>query len=70
MADENGNDSADENGNGSTEGGNFGTIQSITGVVVDALFTDELPEIYSALEIDRPGGRRGKDRLRGPAAPR
>jgi len=45
---------ADENGNDSSNGGNVGTIESITGVVVDALFPDELPEIYSALEIDIP----------------
>ena len=46
---------ADEDGNGSSNGGNVGTVEQITGVVVDALFPDELPEIYSALEIKRPG---------------
>jgi F-type H+-transporting ATPase subunit beta len=45
---------ADSNGNG-----NVGTVEQVTGVVVDALFTDQLPEIYSALEIHVPeeGGR-------------
>ena len=39
----------------STEGSskqNVGTIEQVTGVVVDALFPDELPEIYTALTID------------------
>ena len=31
---------------------NVGTIEQVTGVVVDALFPDELPEIYTALTID------------------
>src|SRR5690606_28836570 len=38
------------NGNGNAT--NTGTVESVTGVVVDALFTDDLPEIYSALEIE------------------
>jgi F-type H+/Na+-transporting ATPase subunit beta len=41
---------ADNNGNGT----NKGTIEQVTGVVVDVLFEDELPEIYSALEIKVP----------------
>jgi F-type H+/Na+-transporting ATPase subunit beta len=41
----------DSNENGSSKQ-NVGTIEQVTGVVVDALFTDELPEIYSALTID------------------
>jgi F-type H+-transporting ATPase subunit beta len=47
---------ADSNGHGKA---NVGTVEQVTGVVVDALFTDELPEIYSALEIHVPeeGGR-------------
>src|SRR3954454_8422292 len=37
-----------------TEGGrNVGRIEEIQGVVIEAVFPDELPEIYSALEIDR-----------------
>jgi F-type H+-transporting ATPase subunit beta len=42
---------AEDNGKRSTEQ-NVGTIEQVTGVVVDALFPDELPEIYSALTID------------------
>jgi F-type H+-transporting ATPase subunit beta len=41
----------DSNENGSSKQ-NVGTIEQVTGVVVDALFADELPEIYSALTID------------------
>ncbi len=56
MAEDNGNETKetetdaggdDANGNGT----NIGRVESVTGVVVDALFTDELPEIYSALRI-------------------
>jgi F-type H+-transporting ATPase subunit beta len=39
---------------------NKGTIESITGVVIDAVFTDDLPEIYSALEVKVPEGE-GRD---------
>ena len=35
-----------------TEKQNVGTIEEITGVVIDAAFPDELPEIYSAIEVD------------------
>jgi F-type H+-transporting ATPase subunit beta len=42
---------ADSNGNGK----NTGTIEQVTGVVLDVLFPEELPEIYSALEIKVPG---------------
>ena len=42
---------ADNNGNGT----NKGTIEQVTGVVVDVVFEDgNLPEIYSALEIKVP----------------
>ncbi|HLM32305.1 MAG TPA: F0F1 ATP synthase subunit beta [Solirubrobacterales bacterium] len=41
---------ADQNGNGT----NVGRIESVTGVVVDAVFDEHLPEIYSALEIKVP----------------
>ena len=33
-----------------------GKLLEIKGVVVDAVFTDRLPEIYSALRIERPDG--------------
>jgi F-type H+/Na+-transporting ATPase subunit beta len=32
--------------------GNFGTIEEIQGVVVEAVFPDDLPEIYTALEVE------------------
>jgi F-type H+/Na+-transporting ATPase subunit beta len=32
--------------------GNVGTVEEIQGVVVEAVFPDNLPEIYSALEVD------------------
>jgi F-type H+/Na+-transporting ATPase subunit beta len=35
---------------------NVGRIEQITGVVIDAVFPDELPEIYSALEVSVPEG--------------
>jgi len=36
------------------ENGNVGTVEQVTGVVVDAVFPDEVPEIYSALRIELP----------------
>ncbi len=36
--------------------GNVGTIVEIKGVVIDAVFTEELPGIYNALRIDLPQG--------------
>ncbi len=42
---------ADSNANGNGNA-NVGTVEQVTGVVVDALFPDELPEIYSALKIE------------------
>src|SRR5213595_2465778 len=35
---------------------NVGTLIEIKGVVVDAVFPNRLPEIYSALRITRPEG--------------
>ena len=59
-----------ENANGT----NKGTIEQVIGVVVDVVFPDGLPEIYSALKIEIPRGRRSRGRsdlmLRGAAAPR
>jgi F-type H+-transporting ATPase subunit beta len=37
-------------------GTNKGTIEQITGVVIDAVFPNDLPEIYSALEVEVPAG--------------
>ena len=42
------------NSNGSSE--NVGSLIEIKGVVIDAVFPDKLPEIYSALSIQRPEG--------------
>jgi F-type H+/Na+-transporting ATPase subunit beta len=36
--------------------GNVGTIVEIKGVVIDAVFPDQLPQIYNAVSIDMPGG--------------
>ena len=36
------------------ENGNVGTVEQVTGVVVDTVFPDHLPEIYSALKIEVP----------------
>jgi F-type H+-transporting ATPase subunit beta len=44
--------------NGSTD--NVGTLIEIKGVVVDAVFPNRLPEVYSALRIDRPGPEGGQ----------
>ena len=40
---------ADQNGNGKT---NIGSVEQVTGVVVDAVFPDGLPEIYNAVKIE------------------
>ena len=40
----------------STNGTNTGKLLEIKGVVVDAVFPDQLPSIYSALRITRPDG--------------
>ena len=37
-------------------GQNVGKVIEIRGVVIDAVFTDRLPEIYTALKIERPDG--------------
>src|SRR3954453_1362473 len=45
--------------NGSSQNGNEGTVEQVTGVVIDVAFPDHVPEIFHALEIDVPpeGGR-------------
>jgi F-type H+/Na+-transporting ATPase subunit beta len=46
--------------------GNVGTVEEIQGVVVEAVFPDELPEIYNALavelDVEAPEGEEGGDR--------
>src|SRR5882672_5093227 len=41
-----------------TGGKNVGRIEEITGVVIEAVFPDQLPEINSALHIARPASNR------------
>src|SRR5437867_13047248 len=42
------------------DGRNVGQIEEITGVVIEAVFPDELPEINSALHIRRPEANRNE----------
>ena len=45
-----------ERRNGRRDGqGNRGQVVEIKGVVIDAVFTENLPEIYNALSIEMPG---------------
>ena len=44
-----------ENGNGNGAGQNIGRVEQVTGVVVDAVFPEGLPEIYSAIVIETSG---------------
>src|SRR5215510_14657960 len=39
----------------SNNGTNVGRVEQVTGVVVDAVFPDKLPEIYSAVTIEMAG---------------
>ncbi|HET8815375.1 MAG TPA: F0F1 ATP synthase subunit beta [Solirubrobacterales bacterium] len=47
---------AESNGNGT----NVGRVEQVTGVVVDAVFPDNLPEIYSAVTIETAGDGDGE----------
>ena len=47
-----------------TEKRNVGRIEEIQGVVIEAVFPEELPEIYSALLIER--ASRGEDGISAP----
>src|SRR3954454_16716090 len=38
-----------------SNGTNVGRVEQVTGVVVDAVFSERLPEIYSALQIEMAG---------------
>src|SRR3954453_5278821 len=44
---------AESNG---TNGTNVGRVEQVTGVVIDAVFPDQLPEIYSAVTIETGSG--------------
>ena len=41
-------------------GTNVGRVEQVTGVVIDAVFPDTLPEIYSAVKIEMSGGSDGE----------
>jgi F-type H+-transporting ATPase subunit beta len=45
------------------QNGNVGRVEQVTGVVVDVVFPDQLPEIYSAIKVEVPegNGRRAID---------
>jgi F-type H+/Na+-transporting ATPase subunit beta len=43
-----------------TNGSNVGRVEQVTGVVVDAVFPDRLPEIYSAVTIETGGNGEGE----------
>jgi len=43
-----------DDGTTTSNGANTGRIVEIKGVVIDAVFTERLPEIYTALSIDVP----------------
>ena len=58
MAEENGNSEQDST---ESNGPNVGTIEQVTGVVVDVVFPEQLPEIYSALEIEMAAGAGERD---------
>src|SRR4028119_1784231 len=45
---------------GSTER-NVGRIEEIQGVVIEAVFSEKLPEIFSAITIDRTQGTRARN---------
>src|SRR3954452_24505279 len=47
--------------NGSTK--NVGKVIEIKGVVIDAIFTDRLPQIYTALQIEIPAREREEARV-------
>ena len=44
---------------------NVGRIEEIQGVVIEAVFPDELPEIYSALIVTREGNDTGDENISG-----
>src|SRR4051794_22602144 len=49
---------------GASPNGNVGTVEQVTGVVIDVAFPDHIPEIFHALRIDiEPEGGRTEGRL-------
>ncbi len=51
---------AESNGSNGT---NVGRVEQVTGVVIDAVFPDQLPEIYSAVTIETGGDGDGETAL-------
>src|SRR3954465_277637 len=45
----------------SSDGRNVGRIEEITGVVIEAVFPDELPEINSAITVERTAANRAEE---------
>ena len=45
-----------------SNGSNVGRVEEVRGVVVDAVFPDQLPEIYSALRVEMPSTDGGEPR--------
>ena len=43
----------------SREGVKAGKVEEITGVVIEAVFPEDLPEIYNAIEITMPPAEAG-----------
>src|SRR5947208_2880213 len=43
-----------DNGSGSNGSNNVGTVEQVTGVVIDVVFPDHIPEIFTALRIEVP----------------
>jgi F-type H+-transporting ATPase subunit beta len=44
-------ESSEESGEQQDDGENYGTVEQITGVVIEAVFPDNLPDINSAIEV-------------------
>src|SRR5215213_6406386 len=54
----------DTSGDGASADANVGTVEQVTGVVIDVAFPDHIPEIFHALRIDiEPEGGRTEGRL-------
>src|SRR5215217_1611958 len=58
-------DEKEERGNGSDGKRNVGRIEEIQGVVIEAVFPDELPEINSAIIVERQGDGGGEEEIAG-----
>jgi len=54
-------DASDQEDGKEEDGRNIGSVEVVTGVVIEALFPDKLPLINNALEIARPNGGSDED---------